>query len=105
MELLKQEKESAPKNRAMKLIRILAVGFLLIAVIEIWMVSRLSTYGNKIQELKVAQVSLELENQVLENMIAQKASLAAMEQKATQLGFSSVKNIEYLKLANVLAAQ
>lgn len=105
MELLKQEKKSAPKNRVAKFIRILAVVFLLIAMIEIWTVSRLSTYGNKIQELKVAQVSLELENQVLENIIAQKSSLAAMEQKAVQLGFNSIKNIEYLKLANVLAAQ
>ncbi|GEM_PF-1627628 len=97
MKFLKQEESKLPKNRLKKTLKIGVVFFLLILAVLLWSVNRLSTYGEKIQELKVAQARLELENQVLENKIAQGASLHSIEKKASVLGFDSVKNYQYLK--------
>lgn len=60
------------------------------------MINRLSTYGEKINKIKQAQASLELENQVLENQIAQSASLLNIQEKANQLGFTQASRVEYI---------
>lgn len=90
-----------PKRRAKGLLKITAVFILAILLIELWTVNRLSTYGDKIQGLKEAQARLELENQVLENIIAQESSLNVLEKRATLLGFGSVKTFQYLNPQNL----
>lgn len=71
---------------------------------EIWIVNRLSTYGDKIYQLKQAQAALELENQVLSNSIATASSMVMLEKKATQLGFDTIGSIEYIKFTDKLAS-
>lgn len=78
--------------------------FLAVLSAEIWIVNRLSTYGDKIFQLKQAEASLELENQVMANSIAEHSSLAALEQKANQLGFNNINQIEYIKFQDKLAS-
>lgn len=84
---------------------ILGMAFFLITFsLEIWIVNRLSTYGDKIQELKVAQARLELENQIISNSIAKDSSMVTLEKRATELGFSSINQIEYIKISDKLAS-
>ncbi|MFH0937016.1 MAG: hypothetical protein V1808_01860 [Candidatus Daviesbacteria bacterium] len=96
MKKIKQEEER-PKKRLLKVIRVTVVLVLVIFFLEIWMMTRLSTYGNKIQELKQTKDAITLENQILENTIAKNSSLNLVEKKASQLGFGSIKNLEYIK--------
>lgn len=88
--------EAQPKKKILRITKLLAIVFGVVLVLEVWMVNRLSTYGTKIEELKAIEANLQLENQVLENTIAQKASLKQVELKAVLLGFSSIKNLEYV---------
>lgn len=97
MKLLQQEKENNPRKKLTKLLKIGVVFFLLIFFLEVWMVNRLSTYGDKIQTLQEAKVALLLENQVMETMIAQKSSLFQIEIEANKLGFAPIRNLEYFK--------
>lgn len=104
MKRIKQEAENKPQRKAIKYLRFGAVFLLAVLFLEIWSVNRLSTYGEKIQDIKSAKVILELENQVLENQIAQDASLTAIEVKASALGFNSVKTWHYFRPSNLASA-
>ncbi|KKR81428.1 MAG: hypothetical protein UU73_C0001G0092 [Candidatus Daviesbacteria bacterium GW2011_GWA1_41_61] len=104
MKHLKQEEERRPRKRVVKFIRLGAVILLAVLFLEIWAVNRLSTYGDKIQDIKSAKMALDLENQVLENQIAQQSSLASIETKAVSLGFTAVKSWQYLKPLNLASA-
>lgn len=81
-----------------KVIFLLALLILLITILEIWSMNRLSTYGLQISQLERTKQSLTLENQVLENEIARRASLNKIEGNATYYGFSQVKKVEYMKV-------
>lgn len=90
-----------------KAIRFVILGltiFLVVLFVEIWVVNRTATYGDKIYQLKHAQADLELENQVLSNTIAQVSSMALLEKKATVLGFNTINHIEYIKFSEKLAS-
>ena len=79
--------------------RMLLIIFILIipaVVLEIWSVNRLATLGPKINTLEQAKAKLTLENQVLENEIAQKSSLSEVEDQSKQLGFQRIKSVIYL---------
>lgn len=82
-----------------------AVTILIIITLEVWMVNRLSTFGKKIQQLKEIQANLHLENQVLENELAQNTSLLIVEEKAASLGFEPIKNITYYQPSIIAAVQ
>lgn len=92
--LLSQKLEGEP-NRYRRLLKIFIILIVSVVILEVWMMNRLSTNGNKIQELKIAKSDLELENQVLENKISQVTSLQALEEKAIALGFETIKHVEY----------
>lgn len=105
MKRIRQEEENRPQRKIAKFIKIGAVLFFVVLMLEIWMTNRLSTYGSKIEEMKEAQAKLTLENQVLENQVAQKSSLLSLESKAGQLGFNSIKNPEYYHPASLASAE
>lgn len=99
-----QEEEKKPAKKLANLVRVGIIIFLVVFFVEIWAVNRLATFGDKIQELTSAQASLELENQVLQNSIAQKASLLSVSKQAGSYGFDNVKNFEYVKPINLASA-
>lgn len=99
-----QEQSQKPKKQLMKTIKLTIGGLFLFLVLEVWLVNRLSTYGEKIQQIKLAEVSLSLENQNLENEIAQNSALAIMELRAKNLGFENIKNLQYLKTSGLALA-
>lgn len=90
--------------RARSLFKIIIPVLIFVFLLEIWMVNRLATYGNKIQEIKQAKAQLELENQVLENLVAENSSLISLEEKAAHWGFDSAKNWEYIKSSQNIAS-
>lgn len=88
---MKQQRkdDNGSQKRIFKLIKFFLCFLIIVFVIEIWVANRLSTYGKQIQDLKQMQTNLILENQILENSIAQNMSLHIIEQRAGMLGFSS----------------
>lgn len=105
MKRIKQNEESNPRKKVVRIIKISVAVFLVMIFVEVWMVNRLSTYGHKIQQLKIAQDNLKLENQVLQNQVDQNTSLNTMEKKAQLLGFSNSKTVDYVKEPALASAQ
>lgn len=75
--------------------------FLSLTILEIWLVNRLSSFGQRMHQLMLTQATLELENQLLENQLALKTSLNYLSLKSEQLGFVSNKDVQYLKPPSV----
>lgn len=78
-------------------VKLIIVVMVVALFVEVWAVNRLSTSGAKINELKRQQAALQLQNQVLEDKVAQSASLRTIASQSGNLGFGSIKNIEYIK--------
>lgn len=68
-----------------------------VAVLEIWMVNRLATYGEQLSKLEEIKGSLTTENELLENDIAEKSSLSHLGEKAKAEGFIPIKTLKYVK--------
>lgn len=75
--------------------------FVVFAVVEIWAVNRLSSFGDKISSLETTKEQLMLENQILENDIADNASLNRISGLADQTGLKKMSQIEYIKAHNL----
>lgn len=88
----------------MRTLKVMGAFCVIVFILEIWMVNRLSNDGQKIAEIKVTQAKLELDNQVLENTIAENSSINVLEQKVSPLGFNTTKNFLYLKPQALIAA-
>ncbi len=78
-----------------KLVLTLAILITLGAMMQIWVLNRLSTFGEKISQIERNKTSLKMENQILENQIAQYSALQKIKVQASNLGFQTSKNIEY----------
>lgn len=70
-------------------------------LLEIWSINRLVTLGVQISTLENTKAALRLENQVLENEIAQKSSLATIESKAKLLGFDKINHLQVVQTPNL----
>jgi len=92
-----QKNEDESQKRVFRLIKIALCLLVLVFILEIWMVNRLSTYGKQIQNIKEAQGKLILENQILENSVAQNVSLKKIETRVQSFGFHDIKDLEYIK--------
>lgn len=68
------------------------------------MVNRLATMGAKIAQLDQVKNSLDLENQLLESQIAQKSALNNIDQKASDLGFKPIGQVESINSPKIAAA-
>lgn len=84
-----------------KIFRILSLLLVIVLIVEVWTVNRLSTLGGKIRELKIAKANLEIENQLLESKILEQSSLYFIEEQSYKLGFSNIKDVEYLRTENL----
>ncbi len=95
MKLLKSLNSSfTTKRKAFFLMLLILIP---LAILEIWSLNRLATYGVEISKIEIAKQALQLENQILENKISDEASLINIENKAKKLGFVKVSKIEFLK--------
>lgn len=75
----------------------LTLAIVLGSIFEIWLLNRLSTYGVEITKLEASQNALRQENLSLKNKIDERSSLLEIQKKASELGFESVKSIQYLQ--------
>ena len=75
--------------------RIIALGvfgLILMVVLQIWTMNRLAVLGEKITQIEKSKAALVMENQMLENQVASKASLQYIKKVADNLGFNSETN-------------
>lgn len=79
-----------------KIILTLSLVLLIGIILEIWVVNRLSTYGEKISKLEKAAAILKLENQVLKNKVDLKSSIQEIEIRAKEAGFVKINKLQYL---------
>jgi hypothetical protein len=68
-----------------------------VILLQIWSANRLATYGEKISNLEHSKSQLLLENEVLENQVAEKSSLNLISQKSQELGLGEPKKLLYVK--------
>ncbi len=83
-----------------KIIVVLILLLVALSLVEIWVVNRLSTYGEQISKLEETKMSILLENQVLQNQIDEISSLNNVEDLVKDYGFEKVKNIEYIRICS-----
>ncbi len=86
-------------------IKIILAGLVVMLVLEVWMVNRLSTYGNQLAQIKQQEVGFALKNQLLENQIARAGALSDIEHKSEVLGFSQIASYTYLKVPVIASAR
>lgn len=86
-----------------KIIILTLVTITLVAILEIWSVNRLSTYGEEINKLEKTRLALNLENQLIQNEIAKYSALIEIEDYAKFLGFERIHNLEYFKPLDLAA--
>lgn len=84
---------------------LIPVGVFLIFVIvlQIWVMNRLSNLGAMSIEIDQSKATLALENQILENQIADKSALQKLKPLADNLGFTNqfkIESIESVKIAS-----
>lgn len=79
-----------------KILMFFGLILLIVAVLEIWSVNRLATYGEQINRLERSKAALKLENKLLEYEIAKNSSLSESEKYAPYLGFDTTHQVEYL---------
>lgn len=75
------------------------VGFFLIVlvIIEIWASHTVTTMGEKLQNIERVQRDLQIENQILENVIATHSSITNIASQSASLGLNSPKNVQYIR--------
>lgn len=98
--LKKFEPEKESKLLVWKTRRILLFAGIFLSgllVIEIWIGHSLINSGEKLQRIDDIKESLTLENQILENEIATRSALINIATRSAELGFSSVKDIQYIR--------
>lgn len=76
----------------------MSLALLFVAVLEIWALNRLSTFGEQIVRIEQSSSQLKVENQLLENRIAEKSSLKEISELSRSLGFASASKIQYLRV-------
>ena len=98
MTIIKKFEPEQPKSRInKKFVVLIFISLLSLTLIEIWVTNIGAAYGEKFEKLTAAENNLLLENQILENQIAQGASLNNIASKSASLGFSTTASIQYIR--------
>lgn len=93
----KFEPENTKKGFSKKYIGLVAGCLFALMLLEIWVSNNVVTYGEKLQKLSLLEITLNLENQILENEIASVGSLNFVASKSAELGFSEPESIQYIR--------
>lgn len=98
MTIIKKFEPEAPKTSLpKKYIALAVVSLFTLMLMEIWVSNNVADYGEKFAKLSQLTKTLSLENQVLENEIAQQQSLKNVASKSSELGFSQPESIQYIR--------
>lgn len=94
---LDQQRKFYFRPSGRKLVLVLFILITMGAMMQIWVLNRLSTFGERINQIERNKTALKMENQILENQIAQYSALQKIKVQAANLGFKSINQIEYWK--------
>lgn len=70
---------------------------LALTLVEIWASNTAVAFGEKYEKLSSLEKNLKMENQILENNIAENSSLKTVASKSAELGFSRHESIQYIR--------
>lgn len=84
-----------------KLLFFLIIIAFLLCILEIWLVNRLSTFGEQISRMQYSGQALAMENQILKNEIDKKVSLRSNFELAKKSGFEQVKYVFVVKTPDI----
>lgn len=88
-----EEQKKFPKRMTFFSVAILTT----LVVLQIWANNTLATYGAKLESISILNQTLEMENLVLQNKIAEASSLNNIASKSATLGLSIPKSVQYLR--------
>lgn len=98
MTIIKKFEPEENKKKLPKLYIVLTIfGLSFLMLIEIWVNNTMIAYGERFAKLTTAEKNLRMENQILENEIAQNSSFINVASKSAQLGFSAQQSILYIR--------
>jgi len=80
-----------------KYIVLTIISLFTLTLIEIWVSNTVIAYGEKYEKLSTLEKNLKMENQILENEIAENSSLKTIASKSAELGFSTSQGIQYIR--------
>ncbi len=89
--------EVKPNKFSKKYVVFSMFGLLSLVMLEIWVSNSTITFGEKLEVLQSTRKHLELDNQILENRIAEGSSLVTVASASASLGFSKPVSIEYIR--------
>ncbi len=91
------EVQDSPKRFPKKYILFAAFILLSLTIVEIWASNTVVSFGEKYEKLSYLEKNLKIENQILENDIAENSSLRRIASKSAELGFSPQQSIQYIR--------
>lgn len=97
MTIIKKFDPQDQKKISKKYFLLAILGLFILTMTEIWVANAVASFGEKFAEISNLQQSLSLENQILENEIAQNASLNSVASQSAKLGFSKITSIQYIR--------
>lgn len=80
-----------------KFIFLVSVSLFILVLFEVWASNTVVTFGAKLERVSALAQSLRMENQILENEIAKRASLANIASESAMLGFSQTEGLQYIR--------
>lgn len=86
------EKKSSKKHWI-----IVAFSLFILIIIQIWASNTVVAFGEKLSSISKLKYKLEIDNQILENEIADRSSLKNLATKSSELGFSKIESIQYIR--------
>lgn len=93
----KFEPELPQKGVSKKLAASVAACLFVLTLVQIWVSNTVVSYGEKFEKLSYLEQTLKMENQILENEIAKRASLTNLATKSAELGFYKQDSIQYIR--------
>lgn len=98
MTIIKKFKpEDLGKRSRKKPFIIIALCLLVLIIAQIWVNNTVVSYGGRFENISKLKETLEMENQLLENEIANDSSLTNIATKGAELGFSRLESIQYIR--------
>ncbi len=91
------ETEKEQKRFPKKYIALTIISLFILILTEIWVNNTVIAYGDKFEKSSSLEKSLKMENQVLENIIAESSSLNVIASESAKLGFYRQQSIEYIR--------
>ena len=88
-----KEQKRFPK----KYIVLTIISLFILTLVEIWVNNTVIAYGDKFERSSSLEKSLKMENQILENTIAESSSLNVIASESAKLGFYMPQSIEYIR--------